>query len=385
MKNSCKQYNLVFVTNHVNHHQIPLADCFFEKLGDEYLYISMEPLPQWLKDGGYSEISRPYIARLDKNISLGEIQKIVDDAIIVIIGAAPHELTYNRQRQNKLTFFYSERWFKDGYYHLLSPGLWLKRYKDFIRFRNKRTYMLCASAFTSSDTQKMFCFPNKTFKWGYFTSVPQIDINAILEAHKGVSRVRILWVARFLPLKHPELAIQLASDLKRQSIKFELNMYGAGEMYETIQEQIKTLNLEDGVFLKGNLPNAQILQEMREHQIFIFTSDKNEGWGAVLNEAMSSGCAVVASDCLGAAPFLIKNGINGLLFQSENSSSLYNKVLFLIKNPDMRTQLALNAYNDMCNVWNPKNAANKFMELAYNLNKEPVNRIEEGYGPCTKA
>jgi glycosyltransferase involved in cell wall biosynthesis len=41
--------------------------------------------------------------------------------------------------------------------------------------------------------------------------------------------------------------------------------------------------------------------------VFIFTSDRNEGWGAVLNEAMGSGCAVVAADLIGSVPYLIEH------------------------------------------------------------------------------
>lgn len=46
---------------------------------------------------------------------------------------------------------------------------------------------------------------------------------------------------------------------------------------------------------------------MRESHIFIFTSDRGEGWGVVLSEAMANGCTVVASNKIGAAPFLVKH------------------------------------------------------------------------------
>ena len=54
------------------------------------------------------------------------------------------------------------------------------------------------------------------------------------------------------------------------------------------------------------MPNAKILQEMRKHEIFLFTSDRNEGWGAVSNESMSNGCMLVGSDGIGSIPFLVK-------------------------------------------------------------------------------
>ena len=55
---------------------------------------------------------------------------------------------------------------------------------------------------------------------------------------------------------------------------------------------------------------------MAKSDIFIFTSDKNEGWGVVLNEAMSSACAVVANKAIGSVPFLIKDGLNGFTYST---------------------------------------------------------------------
>ena len=55
---------LTFLTNIVNHHQIPLADEFYKLLGDDYTYVAFEPLPDWLKKGGYQEIERPYVLKV---------------------------------------------------------------------------------------------------------------------------------------------------------------------------------------------------------------------------------------------------------------------------------------------------------------------------------
>ena len=45
---------------------------------------------------------------------------------------------------------------------------------------------------------------------------------------------------------------------------------------------------------------------MEESEIYLVTSDRKEGWGAVVNEAMNSGCAVVADHMIGAAPWMIR-------------------------------------------------------------------------------
>ena len=62
---------------------------------------------------------------------------------------------------------------------------------------------------------------------------------------------------------------------------------------------------------------------MEKTGIFLFTSDRQEGWGAVLNEAMNSGCAVVASHLIGAVPFLKKKKKNGLVYSSGDRKTLF--------------------------------------------------------------
>lgn len=48
---------------------------------------------------------------------------------------------------------------------------------------------------------------------------------------------------------------------------------------------------------------SEVRSYMEKADIYLFTSDFNEGWGAVLNESMNSGCAVVASHAIGSVPF----------------------------------------------------------------------------------
>lgn len=162
-----------------------------------------------------------------------------------------------------------------------------------------------------------------------------------------------------------------------------LDMYGSGEELEKTKNLTKFLNVEDVVCFKGNMPNEDILKAMRGHEIFLFTSDKHEGWGAVTNESMSNGCAIVASDAIGSVPFLVEDGVNGCIFRSCDLDSLCEKVEWLLDNNEKRVEMASNAYRTMRDVWSPKNAAKNFMILAEDLlnGKEPS--IKEG--PCSKA
>ena len=375
---------LTFVTNYVHHHQLPVADEFYRILDKDYTYIACEPLPDWLINGGYDPtLDRPYIIRTYRSEDdLNKARRIIDDSDVVIIGSAPNEWVYKRKKENKVTFHYHERWLKKRSIKQFSPKSLFDRWKNYTQFRNKRTYMLCASAFTSKDVKWYGAFPHKCFKWGYFTKVDGPG-NLEVQSVSNLEEISIMWCARLMRLKHPELPVQLAYRLKNKGYHISVDMFGSGEELRNIEDLIAKLDVDDCVHLCGNRPNDEILKEMRKHAIFLFTSDRNEGWGAVLNEAMANGCAVVASDRIGSVPFLIKSGKNGLVFRSESVDDLENQVLFLIEHPETCNQIRKEAITTMREVWSPKNAAKAFLNLAAHALADTLDSYYINEGPAS--
>lgn len=376
---------LTFFTNLIHHHQIPLADEFYNILGDKYRYVAMEPLPEWLIKGGYDPtITRPYIIRAyESEEALIEAKRLMLDSDVVITAYGPEKELLQRKAQNKMTFDYSERWNKKGGIHLFDPRKLKSIYKNSFRFRSKNVYMLCASAYTAPDVKFYHCYPQKTFKWGYMTKV---DLNYSRPDNfmsQSESTIKIMWCARFLELKHPEMIIKLAKDLKNKGYKFQINMYGSGVLFSDMIKLSNDLNVSDVLSFHGNVPNELVIEEMRRHDIFLFTSDYREGWGAVANEAMSNGCVLIGSNEIGSIPFLVQDGINGLIFKSMDINSLIEKVELVINNPEKRKQISENAIKTMKEVWSPLNAAKSFIQLVDDLqNKKPIS-IK--YGPCSVA
>lgn len=375
------------LSNFINHHQTPVADELYNMQGVEYRFIETKALPEEQRNLGYSDFSnKPYVISAYK--SNEEYQKainLIDNADVVIVGSAPENMIIDRLRSNKLTFRYSERFFKKRPWYFPDPRVWMELWKKHIRYKNKPLYMLAASAYTANDVYAIGAYKNKVYKWGYFPRVDDFPLEACenLDASSGESAPHIMWCARFLRLKHPELPVMLAKRLKDKGYNFHLDMYGRGEELYPTQQLVKSLAINDNVSFYGSLPNEEILKEMRKHEIFLFTSDRNEGWGAVLNESMSNGCAVVASNQIGSVPFLIQDGENGMVFKSGDLDSLTQKVCYLLDNPTERLEMAKKAIHTMREVWSPANAAKRFVELAHKLLTGEITPYTDG--PCSKA
>lgn len=126
---------------------------------------------------------------------------------------------------------------------------------------------------------------------------------------------------------------------------------------------ISTYNLSDSVKMPGAMTPPEVRQHMLNSEIYLFTSDFNEGWGAVLGESMASGCAVVTSHGIGATPFLIQHKENGLIYETGNYGSFERNVLKLVESKEFREKLSKNAVKTMQECWNPQTGAYRFYQF----------------------
>lgn len=373
-----------FFSNFLNHHQKPVSDELFNLLGNNYTFIATSAMPDSFKKAGYPDYSKtPYLLHAYVNDETKEeALKLALDSDIVILGAAPDYYIRERLNLNKHTFRYSERVFRKGLFQKLNPRALYLMYKRHTRFRKKNYYLLCASAFTPNDLSWVYGYPNKMYKWGYFTNTEDYNINEIL-AKKRNDPFNLLFVARLIKLKHPEMVIYLAKKLRDKNINFRLRIIGTGVLEQSLLKLHKELNLGNVVEFVGNLSNEMVIDEMKKANILVFPSNKKEGWGAVINEAMASGCTVVASHEIGAVPYLIKPYQNGMVFKSENLNDLTNKVLELINDRELCESLASNAYTTISKEWSPKSAALNLMKLFNQKLNNSTEKIETG--PCSVA
>ena len=386
---------LVFYSIVLNHHQACLADEFYKVLGDEYAFVETAECHE--KKGAVEDYSkRPYLIKAWQSTEARNVAMQLALTAEVCVFGGHDALPFEKARMKKalLSFDMGERMLKRGWLNLLSPRI-LKMVLAYHLggWSKKPIYKLCMSAFAAKDQYKLHSYRGKCFKWGYFTHVDEnIDIEAAIQADLTSEITQLMWCGRFLKWKHPELPVQMAKRLKEKGYKFQLSMYGddgnaakhdAIYTCESVQELIDKFNVGDCVRLMGTRPNNEVLFAMRKSSIFLFTSDKQEGWGAVANEALSNGCVLVASDAIGSAPFLIRDGENGFLFKSGNVDSLACKVEWLLLHPSEMRKMQLSAYAGMKKLWSPRKAAANLLELIDNIKNIRVPSILEG--PCSKA
>lgn len=370
---------IVFISNFFNHHQKYISDYWYKATNKQYWFVATTEMPTEQRKLGYKDFSEDYIIRLNFH-NYNDIKKLVNEADVVIIGSGDESLIDERIHSKKLIFRYSERLFKSE----LSFPRFIRRMLVHRKRNpgNSGMYLLCASAYTAGDYLKYGLFKNKAFKWGYFPEAKKYE--DITELINKKNKKQILWCGRLLDWKHPDVVLILAKKLKENGYDFKVKIIGNGQLYEKMQMQIEEWSLQDVVEMPGSLPSDLVRKEMEKAGIYLFTSDFGEGWGAVLNESMNSGCAVVASHAIGSVPFLLKHNKNGLIYKNGDIDNLYANIAALLGNPELQNNFGAEAYRTILEQWSPEIAATRFMELAECIlnNQEPVF---EDDGPCSRA
>lgn len=375
---------LVLFSNYLNHHQQPLADAFYELLGDSFAFVATMPVDDLELKGGKDYSSREYCVVAAKDCTSKALaMNLARTSEICIFGAQSLDYAIERAKQPNcgLSFEFGERWLKRGWINVLSPHLrrWWLNYQRY--FRHKPFYKLNASAFAAADHRKLHTYEGRCYRWGYFTAVPEKnEVEASLDISTSGIAPTFMWCARFLKWKHPELPVLMAEKLRQKGHRFVIDFYGSGEEEASTRALASHLGLEDCIHFLGAVPNEQVLQAMRQHDIFLFTSDSNEGWGAVANESMSQGCALVGSDAIGSVPFLLKHRENGMIFKSCNVESLTEQVEWLLNHPFEMNRIQQAAIETMQNVWSPKQAARNFLQLVNDLQNNRECSVKDGPG-----
>jgi glycosyltransferase involved in cell wall biosynthesis len=375
---------ITFISNFLNHHQIPFSDAMYNLIGSDYAFISTTPMDDERTSMGWNvSADHPYEIRAYKSDTLTQrANQLANDSDVTIIGSALDSFIEQRLKNRKLTFKYSERLYKQGLSLSNFPRSFISSYIHHGRFQKYPIYMLCASAYTAGDLAIFGNYIGRTYKWGYFPAIKEYKIEELIKS-KRRDAVQILWAGRFMGWKHPDHALAVAKRLDKANIDFQLKMIGNGEEFDRIKLMSYNMALKRPVEFLGAMSPDEVRRHMEEANIYLFTSDFNEGWGAVLNEAMNSGCAVVASHAIGAVPFLLKHGENGLIYRNGDVDDLCSKVISLAKDSGLREMLGMNAYLTMKNTWNADVAADRFVKLSEALLRGDICKYEDG--PCSVA
>lgn len=370
---------VVFLSNFYNHHQQPFSEKMFELTKGGYRFIATTEVPDSRRQMGYHDNRPEFLLRYYDENERSEAQRLIDEADIVISGGKGEDCLSRRKQEKKVIIRCSERPLKNGFEVLKYPLRWLRWHRA--NPVGVPIYLLCASAYAAGDYAAFGLFKNKRMKWGYFPEfIKYENINTVI---KEKNKREILWCGRFLDWKHPDDVLRLAKRLKDSGKVFHISMIGTGEMEDTLKGLCRELGVEDKVSIPGAMSPEEVREKMKTAGIFLLTSDRKEGWGAVLNEAMNSACAVIGTKEAGSVPYLINDKENGIVYSSGDVDTLYDLVSNLLDAPAEQDRLGKAAYQTISDEWNPDIASERLFSVCkVILDGGDINGMFSS-GPCS--
>lgn len=373
-----------FVSNYINHHQIPLCEALYHRLGEHFCFIQTMPMEQERVNMGWSvDVRRlPYVLCLYEDEFLC-LKKIAESDVVLFGWTGREDIVQTRLASGKPVIRVSERLYREGQWKAVSPRGLAAKYREHIRYRRENVCMLCAGAYTASDFHLIGAYPNKLFQWGYFPPFRQYTEKELMARKASDDTLQFVWAGRFIALKHPEYTVRLADTLYHRGYRFRMHLLGDGELLPEIRRQVQERGLTDVFQFYGYQTPDEVRDVMERCHIHLFTSNYLEGWGAVVNEGMNSGCVEVVNAQVGAAPYLIRHGSNGLVYPDDSYDRLEETVLSLVEHWDERKEMGLEAYRTIRDCWNAEHAAQELLRFAQGLCCGEITAAAQG--PLSRA
>lgn len=138
--------------------------------------------------------------------------------------------------------------------------------------------------------------------------------------------LKVLFVGSLSRRKNVKVLIEALQSLE----DVELTIVGDGDERDHLEKLVAQLGVKT-TFL-GTQPITEIPFIMQKHDVLVLPS-LHDGWGAVVNEALTSGLYAVCSDKCGAKD-LLHDKHHGMVFENNDSGSLGKILKAIVKNKD---------------------------------------------------
>ncbi|HTH94027.1 MAG TPA: glycosyltransferase family 4 protein [Rhodocyclaceae bacterium] len=148
--------------------------------------------------------------------------------------------------------------------------------------------------------------------------------------------------------------------------RLQLHYIGSGGAVTALQAKITSLGLNDHVRLLGSLEHDEVFSHMHHATAVVTPSQSRfpEGRCKTAMEAFYVGTPVVAPD-YGPFPYLVEDGINGLLYPANDVDALAAALQRIVNKPDLAAQLEQGARHSGQRLMRPELPFHQALRLIF--------------------
>ena len=232
------------------------------------------------------------------------------------------------------------KWFKIPYVPVLHGGNLPERFKKHpITFNflfSEASRIISPSKYLQASSQHIN-FP--------ITVIPNyIDVKKYSFKIRQEIKPNLFWVRAIHSIYNPSMAIHVLDQIRKIYPNALLCMVGPvkdNKIMEELNEMMSRLNLKNYVTFTGHLSKKQWIELSANYDIFI-NSTNYDNTPITLLEAMALGLPIVSTN-VGGIPFLINDGVTGILVEPDDSDQMANKIIEIISGKIDGFRIANNA------------------------------------------
>ncbi len=189
------------------------------------------------------------------------------------------------------------------------------------------------------------------------------------------ARTRIICVGRLISGKGHTVLLDAFAQLYRESGSLRLEIVGDGPEKRNLERKAEQLGLGRAVVFHGETASVETFFD---NTAVAVQPSLSEGMSNVILEAMAAGLPVIATRT-GAAPDVIRNGVNGILVDPGSADQISDAVKQIISDEALARRLGAGARRTVEERYAISSIAEKYMDLyrglaalyAMNTGREP--------------
>ena len=159
----------------------------------------------------------------------------------------------------------------------------------------------------------------------------------------------ILYLGRIIERKGLDVLIKAFSMIEQEREDAYLVICGDGNFRGSCESIVKEMQIKHVIFAGSIIQEEEKASFYKTADVFVLPSrivaeeEIAEGWGLVINEAMSMGKPVITTDAVGAVEDLVRNGINGYVVKNGEIKELYLALRKMVEDPRLQKTMGENS------------------------------------------
>ena len=318
-----------------NPHLIPIFEELRQQPGIQFTGCVLQPVPGYRAELGWTELPedapflQPFRRDADRQRYL-ELARTADAVIwpgLKFSGSV--RLLLGRNLRGKLNIIWAERFAA----RRERSSLQTLAMKGVVRLLNSRNmHLMTLGAGAEQDYRGYGATRWRIWQYGY--AVQPLEPEPVYRESSRNEPLRLVFIGALRSKKGVDVLLRALGRRELAGGAWRLRLVGEGRERSRLEALAVDLEIAEQVEFAGSVSHDEIASVYRAADVLVLPS-QYEGWGAVVNEAMEHGAAVVGSAGAGSVRMLVAHGSTGFVFSPGDQVALAEHLAQLVAEPEM--------------------------------------------------